>query len=108
MITVITAVNNVASAESYNPRPGRHQPARRRVRQRPTAAGLRPAPDRGVGHDGGSAVRHLAPAPRLARMRLQNFDQVNELLKHCYFIALQPSLCLSSTAAAQAMQPYCF
>ena len=77
MITVISAINNVASAESYNPRSSRDQPARRRVRQRPTAAGLRPAPDRGVGHDGGPALRHLETVTRVSRMRFEDFDKVS-------------------------------
>ena len=50
------------------------QPVGRSVRQRPTAAGLRPPADRAAGAAGRAPVRHIAPTSSQSRMRLQDPD----------------------------------
>lgn len=62
--------------EYSSSRSSRGQPAGRRVRQRPASARLRAPANRRAGHDGRAAVRHLAAAARLARLRLENPHQV--------------------------------
>jgi len=55
-------------------RSGAGEPARRGVHQRAPAAQPHPAEDRGAGGGRRAAVRHLAPAARFARLRLQNLE----------------------------------
>ena len=57
-------------------RPGRSQPARRGLRQRPPAARLREEEDRGAGPHGRQALRHLQAAPGVPRLRLQDPHEV--------------------------------
>ena len=57
-------------------RSGGREPTGRRLRERAAAARLRPPPHRRAGHDGSAALRHLAAAPRLPRLRLQDTHQV--------------------------------
>ena len=57
-------------------RPGRREPAGRRLRERAAAAGLRAPAHRGAGHDGRAPVRHLQAAAGLARVRVEDTHQV--------------------------------
>jgi hypothetical protein len=52
------------------------QPARRRLRQRPPPAQLRPPPDRRAVPSGHPPLRHLPAAARLPRLRVQDPGQV--------------------------------
>ena len=55
-------------------RPGSGQPVGRRVHQRPSPAESHPPEDRRTGGGRSAAVRHLAPAARLARLCVQDLE----------------------------------
>ena len=64
------------SRNLHGSRSGGREPTGRRLRERAAAARLRPPPHRRARHDGSAALRHLAAAPRLPRLRLQDPHQV--------------------------------